>query len=297
MRIVYLILAHNNSQQIKSLVDKLNSEKNSFVIHFDLNGSELEYNNLQKIFQKSENVFFSSRHKCYWGDISLVDASIACIKTAYQNKIEFDYAALISAQHYPIKTNQQIENSLANSNYKNFMTYFKIPAREWANEDGGRDRIVYYYFNKHPRKRYANKRIIYKGMSRILKNLGIRRKPPISLDKFYGGSQWWCLTNECCAYILNFVQTKKDIYNYFKYVLIPDEIFFQTILLNSKFKDEIVNDNLTYINWGEKPTTSPITLDKSHYEELIKSDGLWARKFDTEKSVELIKDLDATIIS
>ncbi|NGY93813.1 beta-1,6-N-acetylglucosaminyltransferase [Bacillus megaterium] len=51
-----------------------------------------------------------------------------------------------------------------------------------------------------------------------------------------------CLHSKFCS-------NKKDIYNYFKYVLIPDEIFFQTILLNSKFKDEIINDNLTYINW------------------------------------------------
>ncbi|MCF7623648.1 MULTISPECIES: beta-1,6-N-acetylglucosaminyltransferase [Bacillaceae] len=292
MQIVYLIMAHNNSLQLKKLVEKLDYKNNSFVIHFDLNGSEIEYNILQEMFGNKKNVFFSKRNKCYWGDISLVDATIECLKAAYQNDITFDYAVLISGQHYPIMKNEQIENHLVNANNNNFMSYFKIPAKEWANENGGIDRIIYYHFNKHPRKRFSKKRIMYKGFSRLLKKLGVSRKPVLDINKFYGGSQWWCLTNESCAYILSFVKTRVDVYDYFKHVLIPDEIFFQTILLNSKFKDKIINNNLTYMDWGIGPATSPITLDETHYDELKKSKNLWARKFDTVKSEKLIKLLD-----
>ena len=293
MRIVYLILAHNNSQQIEKLINKLDSENNSFVIHFDLNGSDYDYENLEVIFGKKKNVFFSKRNRCYWGDISLVDASVECLKTVYYNKINFDYAVLISGQHYPIKKNEEIEKYLKAANNKSFISYFKIPAKEWANENGGKNRIIYYHFNRHPRKRFAIKRVMYKGASRILRRLGVKRKPPFNINNFYGGSQWWCLTNECCTYILNFIKEKQHIYKYFKYVLIPDEIFFQTILLNSELKDKIINDNLTYINWGKVPTPSPLTLDETHYEELKKNNGLWARKLDMITSEKLIKILDS----
>ncbi|MEE6133334.1 beta-1,6-N-acetylglucosaminyltransferase [Priestia sp. GS2] len=293
MGIVYLILAHNNFQQIKNLIYKLDSENNSFIIHFDLNGNDYDYENLELVFRNKKNVFFSKRNRCYWGDISLVDASIDCLKTAYHNQVNFDYAVLISGQHYPIKTNKEIEKYLKTANNKSFMSYFSIPGKQWENENGGKDRIIYYHFNKHPRKRLATKRVIYKGCARILKGLSVKRKLPFDIEDFYGGSQWWCLTNECCTYVLNFIKEKPEIYKYFKYVLIPDEIFFQTILLNSKFKDEIINDNLTYINWGKTPTPSPLILNESDYYRIKKSNSLWARKLDMDTSEKLIKMLNS----
>lgn len=293
MNIVYLILAHQNPIQLRKLVEKLDYKNNSFVIHYDLNASELEYRNLQEMFINKKNVYFSKRKKCYWGDRSLVEASIECLKTAYKNEIAFDYAVLISGQHYPLKQNEEIEKYLIKADKNNFINYHELPSNEiWVNEGGGIDRIIYYHFNKHSRKRISYKKIINRGFSVVLKKIGVKRKPPIDIKKFYGGSQWWCLTNECCAYILNSIEKRPDIFRYFKYVHVPDEMFFQTILLNSRYKNKTVNDNLTYIDWGIEPGASPLTLDESHYNELSQSSDLWARKFDLVKSERLIKLLD-----
>lgn len=292
IKIVYLIMAHSNPDQLKKLIEKLDYKNNSFVIHFDLNCSNNDYNELKEIFKGKNNVYYSKRNRCYWGDISLVDASIDCLKTAYENQVNFNYAVLLSGQHLPIKSNEYIENILRINDNKNYINYFKLPADVWANQAGGMDRIIYYHFNKHPRKRYSVKKIINRGCSLLLRKLNVKINPPIDIDKFYGGSQWWCLTNECCIYILNFIKERPDVYKYFKNVLIPDEIFFQTILVNSKYSDTLINHNFNYIDWGSVPSASPLTLEESHYHDLKKSSNLWARKFDVNKSIGLIQLLE-----
>lgn len=293
IKIVYLILAHNNPVQIKKVIEKLDYKNNSFVIHFDLNGKESDYKELKRIFNCKTNVYFSNRNRCFWGDISLVNASIDALETAYKNQVDFDYAVLISGQHLPIKSNECIEEKLKNADNNSFMDFFKLPAEVWSNQNGGLDRIKYYHFNKHPRKRISVKKIINKILYITLKSIGIRRTPPLTTDKFYGGSQWWCLTNECCRYILKVSSSRSKYYKFFKHVLIPDEMFFQTLLLNSKYKNKIINDNLTYIHWSNFPGASPDILNKSHYKDIKDSNNLWARKFDLNKSEELTKLLDS----
>lgn len=65
----------------------------------------------------------------------------------------------------------------------------------------------------------------------------------------YGGSAWWCLSKDAIQYIYNFVKENEEFVEFFDYVFLPDEIFFQTILLNSPLKENIVNQSLTYDNW------------------------------------------------
>jgi Core-2/I-Branching enzyme len=65
----------------------------------------------------------------------------------------------------------------------------------------------------------------------------------------YAGSTWWALTNDACAYIQNFIARNRRIMNFFAKTTLSDEMVFQTILGNSRFKDK-VRRNLTYIDWS-----------------------------------------------
>lgn len=57
---------------------------------------------------------------------------------------------------------------------------------------------------------------------------------------------------------------------FMKYCDASDEIYFQTILLNSPYKDICVNDNLRYINWS-KDREGPAILVEDDFEEITKS--------------------------
>jgi hypothetical protein len=74
-----------------------------------------------------------------------------------------------------------------------------------------------------------------------------------------------------------------------KFTFCSEEIYFQTILLNSKYINNIINDNLRYIDWDSGRGGYPAFLDKTDYEKIKHSNKIFARKFHETKSEELKK--------
>lgn len=77
---------------------------------------------------------------------------------------------------------------------------------------------------------------------------------------------------------------------------VPDEIFFQTILLNSSLASDIVNDDMRYIEWKDPNSGSPSVLDMNDFPGLANSPKLFARKFDEEVDVEILDRIDHEIL-
>ena len=71
--------------------------------------------------------------------------------------------------------------------------------------------------------------------------------------------------------------TSRDYVRFFN-VLIPDELFFQTLIMNSTLRDSVVNDNLRYLDWSREP--APAVLGVGDVDRMLGSDKLFARKFD-----------------
>ena len=72
-----------------------------------------------------------------------------------------------------------------------------------------------------------------------------------------------------------------------------DEMFFQTILVNSMtFKNQIVNDNLRYISWTRKNNSFPAILDIDDFQNITKNDICFMRKIDFSISRELLAMID-----
>ena len=72
-----------------------------------------------------------------------------------------------------------------------------------------------------------------------------------------------------------------------KYSRATDEIWIQSILANSPLKNQIVNDDLRYIDWTSGPDY-PKTLDSSDFENISKSDNaIFARKFNLNRNPEI----------
>ena len=71
---------------------------------------------------------------------------------------------------------------------------------------------------------------------------------------------------------------------------------FQTIIMNSPFKDKVVNDNLRYIVWPSAFDSSPINVVKSDFPKLKTSPQLFARKFDMTMDCEVMDMIDQQIL-
>lgn len=289
MKIAYLLLAHNKPSQLIRLINKLNDGFVSFIIHYDLSSDPKEFNFLKEAFKEEANVHFvEKRVKGFWGDFSLVRATLECIKFMHNQKLDFDYALLLSGQDFPLKTNSEIHEFISENNGKEFIHAEKMPTSFW--EYGGMDRLEYFHFNSF-KKNETIKKIFLKITTKLLKILKVKRKRPNI--NFYGGSQWWCFSSEFLYYTLEYLNTNEEFTRFFKYVHVPDEIFFQTLIMNSPYKERVANISLTYIDWDrvEKPTI----FREADFDLLISRENLFARKFDENIDLEIIALVDKHI--
>jgi hypothetical protein len=83
--------------------------------------------------------------------------------------------------------------------------------------------------------------------------------------------------------------------NFFRWVDVPDELFFQTILMNSSLKERIINDDLRYIAWKDLESGSPAILKLDDFDQMMQSPKLFARKFDMTVDAEVLDLIDRAL--
>jgi hypothetical protein len=300
MKIAYLVLTHDNPAHLHRLINTLRDADNDFYIHVD---KKIDIEKFK--LNKEKNVIFleGQRVSCTWGDYSLVQATLNLMHEVVARKIEYDYLILLSGACYPLKSNSYIAEFLDRNNGKQFIEAFSFPNIEFDKLSMRLDK--YWYPACPPFRQYKLR----------LQNILIKYLPSrdylkvLNGQKPYTGSQWWALTNECASYILDYVRKNSKIVGLFKTSSCPDEAFFQTILMNSKFKKSI-SHKITFTEW-EKKKWSPNTITIKHLELLNKkiildaSDNnspnkkeevLFARKFGVE-SLEVLDRIDLIIRS
>jgi len=281
LKIAYIIIAHKLPEQLVRLVKKLNTVDTSFFIHVDRKTDEHTYRMMVDLLQTYDNVQFLMRRVVNWGTFSQVQVTLDGIREANSLKFEFDYAILLTGQDYPIKSNEYISKFLQESEGKSYIEYFSLPNEIWKSENGGMDRFNYLNLNflGRPRKIFPRFDLPYQNF--------------LNTFKIFGGSAYWCLAKDCVEFINEYLDQDESYIKFWKYTRIPDEAFFQTVLLNSQFKNRLINDNCRYIVWYSGP--HPEILTKQEYEQFIGSDKLFARKFDVTVDSEVLDMIDSEI--
>lgn len=287
MKIAYIILAHKHPRQLIRLINRLDCDGTTFVVHIDKKADKNIQQELKNFSAHKSNIYLLDSQKVYWGSFSMVSATIAALNEIFKRNLQFDYVKLLSGQDYPIKSNNQIKNFLLANQNKSLIEYFPIPSKYWEDlgeENGGMDRIRYWY-SAIQKSKY----------NRLFRLPIIQRKFPKNFQPF-GGSQWWLLSRECADYVNNFIISNPAFTLFFKNVYIPDEIFFQSIIINSPFVEKIVNSDVTYKEEWQYNAPSPENISKKDFPKLVKSPCLFARKFDLNKDVDILDLIDNKLL-
>jgi len=298
MKIAYIILAHHYPEQLGRLISKLNTENTSFFLHIDRKADDTIYHQIVSQFKKFPNIFFVKRCNSQWGTSNIVKATLEAINLIGKIGLKFDYVILLSGQDYLIKTNAYIKMFLQDNQGKEFIENFPLPCSKW--KEGGLRRIEYWHIfwnDKYfciPEKQEFKFPITSFLYSFFILLLPKKRKLPEGFA-IYGGSQFWCLTGECVKWINIFVKQNPKFVKRFNYTSCSDEIFFQTLILNSPFKDKVVNDNMRYIDWADN-VYHPRNLEKNDFEKIRQSEKLFARKFDASKDSDILDMIDEMIL-
>jgi hypothetical protein len=281
MKLAYLVLAHNNLEQLALLVNTLAHPRVSFIIHLD---SKIEVNleALRGSFAPNANVFFLDyRIAINWGGNTMLEAIISLIIESL-NHDNYDYVSLISGNDFPIKTSEEILNFLSSNKGTEYIAYHKLPFENWP-DNRGQDRYHYYWLIDEIG--FNESRLFVEAQR---EENSIRQFPAKMVA--YGGSMWFTITTDCALYIYSSLKKNPKLLSFFRYVMIPDEMAIQTIILNSKFKKKVENNNLRYIDWSAKKT-HPKTLTIEDLPAIQKSGCHLARKFDLIKDKEIIEQL------
>jgi hypothetical protein len=278
---------HKNPAQVRRLVKKLYFTHDQFYVNiFGNYPSEQTWAKSLEEF-RSHNFFVTHKYSQAWGTFKLVEATLNSMQ--YFADKDYDYFINISGQCYPLKSIEEIHSFFENKTNA-FIDEFSLPdeAPSGWGKRGGLDRIQNSYY-KNP----FSKVIKLFGVDKLnfVKIPRLRRAIPFNLEPF-GGSMWFCLPKKQVNYILDYIKTKSEIIDFFKDTLCSDEIFFQTLLMNSEYKSTVINDNLRLINWSTTNTSHPALMTISDADELLKSTKLFARKFDTEVDGRILDVID-----
>ena len=283
MKIAYIVLAHNNPKHLQRLVNRLSFDNSFFFIHID---KKKDLNSFSLILEESKNVaFIKKREDGQWGDIGIVKATINALCEINDHVINFDRIVLLSGQDYPIKSNQEIVEFFSKNKEINFIEHTPFPVEKLT--FGGLHRINHNSYNllgkRHTFVPFKhNKGLNLKGVA--LNTLLLfghifskRRKVPYHLSPQYG-SQWWSITGEVNKAILKFINDKPEYLSYHEKSLLPDEMFFQTIILSIVKKENIMNNNVHLIIW-EGESSHPKVFKTEDLDTIKESKDLFARKF------------------
>ena len=285
----YLILAHKTDFTFYSLLRLIDDDRNDIFIHMDVKNQEYSEELVKKTISYS-GIYFTKRTNVTWGGYSQINAELLLLKKALVVG-KYQYYHLISGEDLPIKTQDYIHSFFDKINGKQLIRYEN-------NNFLYQDRIRYFYFFQEKIGR-NNKYLIFDLLNRI--SLKTQKKLDIFRSKkivFRKGTNWFSITDELAAYI---VSKERWIKKTFSYSLCCDEVFIQTIVYNSMFVnglydykfDNSLDSIMRLIDWNRG---NPYVYQKEDFDELMNSDMLWARKFDSSIDTEVINLICKRII-
>lgn len=280
----YLIIAHNQIELLKCLLKALDYAHNDIYLHLDKKMQDVDIPALKAQVKLSNLFVLSHRLDVKWGDYSQIECELALLTEA--TKREYAYYHLLSGVDFPLASQQKIHQFFA-----------EHPGTEYVHFDGEKidkavkKRISKYHFRV---KRQDQKTVLDKILGGLSMGLqfAVDRTRATGME-FQKGANWFSITDSLARYI---VSQKPLIQRLFCYSLCADEMFVQTLVHNSPYRQRLVGNNycdnyeniLYCIDWNRG---NPYEYTEDDYEFLINSGMLFARKFNWEKSSGVVERL------
>lgn len=284
-KIAYLLLVHKNPEQVNIFLTQIQKIGNCDIyIHVDAKSKDI----IPKI-NKSDNLHIYSEFDVKWGSFEIIEAAIYLMRRVKESKINYQHIYFGSGQDLLIKNGllKYLDNNKES-------IFIKIEDKKILKNDrrGSRYKVVW------PKKLMIRNdfhiyRFIRIGIS-ILYKFGINlfpNKKQLSKEMFfYEGRTWFIIPFEVMNYFNDYLNDNEDYIEFWRDSLASDLMFFQTIIMNSPYKDK-VKDELMFVEFGTKfkNMNHPLDLTMRDIDKLSYSNKYFARKFDEKIDKEVIE--------
>lgn len=285
-----LIMYHTDYELLLSKIKLLDYKNIDIFIHVDKKVKKFNYDLIKNNCQKS-NIYFTKQMDVRWSTYSQIKCELLLLNEAMQ-KGKYQYYHLLSGVDMPIKKVDYIYHFFQKHYPKEFIAYENFDNINQSYQE----RIKYYHiFNDNLRS--ENKVIrkisdkLYYNTLKIERMLKINRLKNTELA-IRKGANWFSITDKCAEYI---VANTKLIKKMFSHSYCADELFIQTLIYNSSFRENIYrkfrdeHQNIyRLIDWHRG---SPYTFRACDYQLIKKSSSFFARKFSTSLDNKIIKKI------
>lgn len=284
-RHAYCIIAHQDPVMLHIMVAMLDHPLNDIYIHID---KKVDINPFLDAKTKwSQVLYLPERINVEWGGTSQIEVELLMFEYALNHGC-YSYYHMMSGLDLPLQPQEYIHDFFDNK-YSGceFVTvnphlekedmeyktrYYHLFVKNLSDTQHSFSHYFYYYLHAITVK--------------VQKFLGVKRKYPFELKK---GLHFVSITNSFLSYLL----TKKEfILKIFNHTLCADEIFLQSILWNSPFREKLykrednVPGNMRKVLWENHKAH---VWKESDYENLMSCPELFALKFSSKDPDLLLK--------
>jgi Core-2/I-Branching enzyme len=271
-----VILAHHLPGQLARLIDRVAGPDDHVWLHVDARQDIEPFRDL--------GATLLPRRPCPWGSVGIVEAALSGLEAAVTDGRDFSHVSLLSGQDYPIRPRAELDAHLQAHPTTGWLEWMPLPGPGPGDSLARVDRW-HWHVSKIRAVSIPNRYTPFLP----------RRRPPLGLP-IYKGSALFTITLAQAAHAVAFARENPRFVRFFKHAYIADEYVFQTILVNSRHRDDLVAHNLHAIAWhgGHHPAT----LTTADLPWLRASEGrFFARKFDVREDAAVLDLIDAELLA
>lgn len=287
MKQAIIITAYKNFEQLDFLVDFFAPCFDVFI-HVDKKSEEISKDKIALLNSK-KNVYAIQKFNIKWGGKDHLNAILFLMEEALKRK-GTSFIHVISGEDFPLVSCKELFRKFENE--KNIFLSIQ-PIQETSKHV--QDRFYYRawpeFLDYHTGSRGTPRIIRY---AEKLARTSLKARDTLlgyEFDKVYKGLVYVSLPADAAAYCVQFSKEHPKEYKALKNVLISEEFYFQTILMNSSFAPRVIANDLRYCDWEFRNGSSPANLDMSDYLKILESGKLFCRKITAGISDELKKAL------
>lgn len=256
MRHAVLLTVHDNTSIVKILMKILDDSRFTFYLMCDKKSQHEPSDFIPDL--KYAKVRILPRVDVNWGGYSSIYAELLLIENA--RKDGADYLHYLQGADLPLKNADEIDAFFSqggifvdvNPEPSDF-AHYKVFCKHWFVENS------VYRTNKWLKRLDHACAHLYKPFVRCQKNFG----------KLYAGSALWSIPAEFAEYVLDH---KREIEKMYQHSLAADEVFMQTLLMNSSYLDmRSVHGHARLIDWKNHEGNSPKTFTMRDCRELYRA--------------------------
>ncbi|CAA7196939.1 beta-1,6-N-acetylglucosaminyltransferase [Chryseobacterium potabilaquae] len=272
VRIAYFIMIHHKPETFKEMFEKIYSRDQFYLVHIDKKAKEEFTEEIQMYLVGFPNVYILESMSIVAGGFRMIQAELNAMEYLLNVSGEWDYFINLSGEDYPLKSQNIIRQFLTSNNGRNYIFFYDQK-----------------FYRPDTFQRIQNH---FTELTHKISSLIYKREFMEGVTPYIGG-KWFIFTKKTCVFLTN---NKKvmDFEDYYLHTLLPAESFFQTVLMNTVFKDIIVNDD-------KRASLEKKYFNKNQYytefiEALKTSNQLFIRKVNNETNQNIIKYIDETFL-